>query len=54
MRHLPIALASAVLLLGGSARAIAADGLEPLAVSLLAAGLILLGVWVAEDHEEDR
>lgn len=49
MRHLPLLLASAVLLLAGSARAVAAGGLEPLAVALLAAGLILLGVWIRDE-----
>ena len=46
-----MALASALLLLGGSARAVTAEGLDPLAVSLLAAGLIVLGVWIRDEED---
>lgn len=49
MKHWPTALSSALLFIGGSARAAVADGLDPLAVALLAAALICLGVWLKED-----
>lgn len=49
MKHLPHALASALLLIGGSARAVASGGIDTLSVALLAAGLIVLGVWIKEE-----
>lgn len=52
MRNLPLVLATAAFMLGGSARVIAAGTMDHLAAALLAAGLILLGVWIKDDEEE--
>ena len=50
MRHLPTAVASALLLVSGSGRAIAA-GLDALSGALLAAGLIAFGVWIKGEDD---
>ena len=47
-----MALAAALLLLVGVARAVTVEGLDPLAVALLAAGLIVLGVWIKGEGDD--
>lgn len=49
--ELPLALAAALLLVGGAWRVAEAGGLDTLAATLLAAGLITLGVWLRGGDE---
>lgn len=50
-RHWPVLLSAAVLLAAGAARAIVA-GAEFLSVSLIVAGCIVLGFWMATEDDD--
>ena len=54
MRDWPLLLAAATLLLMGSGRAAAVGTMDALAAALLAAGLVLTGVWVRDHYEDDE